>query len=79
MIGHEEIDEVVDTLRSDWITTGPKTQCFETAFATYLGSPGALAVNSGTAAMQVALAAIRDAHNEMAPLFRPQDDAEDIG
>ena len=56
-IGPEEIDEVVDTLRSDWITTGPKTRRFETAFADYVGTPHAVAVNSCTAAMHLALAA----------------------
>lgn len=57
-IGQEEIDEVIDTLRSDWITTGPKTRRFETEFAAYIGAPAALAVNSATAAMQVGLAAL---------------------
>src|SRR3954454_17129308 len=57
-IGQEEIDEVVDTLRSDWITTGPKTKRFEQEFAETVGGPASLAVNSGTAAMHVALAAL---------------------
>lgn len=56
LIGQEEIDEVVDTLRSDWITTGPKVKLFEKEFASYVGAPAALAVSSGTHAMQVALA-----------------------
>jgi dTDP-4-amino-4,6-dideoxygalactose transaminase len=51
-----EIDEVVETLRDNWLTTGPRTQRFEREFAEYLGAASALAVNSGTAAMQVALA-----------------------
>ena len=54
-IGDEEIAEVVDTLRSGWITTGPKTARFEQEFARYLGAPGALAVNSCTAALHTAL------------------------
>ena len=54
-IGEEEIAEVVDTLRSGWITTGPKTARFEEEFARYLGAPGALAVNSCTAALHTAL------------------------
>jgi dTDP-4-amino-4,6-dideoxygalactose transaminase len=54
-IGEEEIAEVVDTLRSGWITTGPKTKRFETEFAAYLGAPAALAVNSCTAALHTAL------------------------
>ena len=56
--GQEEIDEVVDTLRSDWITTGPKTRRFEEEFAGFVGSEAALAVSSGTDAMLVGLAAL---------------------
>src|SRR2546428_8568949 len=55
LIGAEEIDEVVDTLRSNWIPTGPKTKRFETEFAAALGAPGALALNSCTAALHTAL------------------------
>ena len=36
-IGEEEIAEVVDTLRSGWVTTGPKARRFEAEFATFLG------------------------------------------
>jgi dTDP-4-amino-4,6-dideoxygalactose transaminase len=54
-IGAEEIAEVVDTLRSGWVTTGPKTKRFEREFATLLGVPDALAVSSGTAALHLAL------------------------
>src|SRR5688500_19707383 len=57
-LGEEEIAEVVDTLRSNWITTGPKTKRFEADFAAYLGAPGALAVNSCTAALHTALATL---------------------
>jgi len=57
-IGEEEIDEVVDSLRTGWITTGPKVKRFEEEFAAFVGSPQALAVNSGTAAMHVALATL---------------------
>lgn len=57
-LGDEEISEVVDTLRSNWITTGPKTKRFEADFAAYLGSPGALALNSCTAALHTALATL---------------------
>ncbi len=53
-----EIDEVVDTLRSGWLTTGPKTKRFEREFAQRVGAPHALAVNSATAAMHLALDAI---------------------
>jgi len=51
-IGEEEIDEVVKTLRSDWITTADKTRRFEEAFADYVGAEKALAVSSATDAMQ---------------------------
>lgn len=55
LIGEEEIAEVIDALRSDWITTGPKTRQFEQEFAAAMQAPGALAVNSCTAAMHTAL------------------------
>ncbi len=58
LIGQEEIDEVVDTLRSGWLTTGPKTQKFEQAFCRYIGCEFAVAVNSCTAGLHLALAAI---------------------
>jgi len=54
-IGEEEIAEVADTLRSSWITTGPKTARFEHDFAAYLGAAGALALNSCTAGLHTAL------------------------
>jgi dTDP-4-amino-4,6-dideoxygalactose transaminase len=57
-LGDEEINEVIDTLRSDWITTGPKVKRFEREFAEYIGAPAALAVSSATDAMQVGLAAL---------------------
>jgi dTDP-4-amino-4,6-dideoxygalactose transaminase len=57
-LGEEELQEVVDTLRSDWITTGPKTARFEVEFAEYVGAPKALAVNSCTAGLHVALATL---------------------
>jgi dTDP-4-amino-4,6-dideoxygalactose transaminase len=57
-IGEEEIDEVVATLRSGWLTTGSRTAQFEEEFRTYVGSRHALAVNSGTAGLHLALAAL---------------------
>ena len=57
-IGEEEIAEVADSLRSGWITAGPKTKQFEEAFSSFVGVPHALAVNSGTAALHLALEAI---------------------
>jgi dTDP-4-amino-4,6-dideoxygalactose transaminase len=59
-IGEEEINEVVDTLRSGWVTTGPKAKRFEQDFAAFLGDPAlhCMAVNSATAGLHVALEAI---------------------
>jgi len=54
-IREEEIAEVVDTLRSGWLGTGPKTKRFEAAFADYVGARHAVAVNSATAALHLAL------------------------
>lgn len=53
-----EIDEVVAALRSGWITTGPRAKRFETAFATYVDASHAVALNSCTAALHLALDAI---------------------
>ena len=58
LIGEEEVTEVVDTLRSDWITTGPKVRRFEEEFTAFIGAPAALAVSSATDAMLVGLAAL---------------------
>ena len=54
-IGDAEIAEVVDTLRSRWITTGPKVKRFEQEMTARLNAPAALAVSSGTAALHLAL------------------------
>jgi dTDP-4-amino-4,6-dideoxygalactose transaminase len=58
LLGGEEINEVIDSLRMRGITTGPKVKRFEEDFSAYIGTPSALALNSGTAAMHVALAAL---------------------
>jgi dTDP-4-amino-4,6-dideoxygalactose transaminase len=59
-IGEEEIAEVVDTLRSGWLTTGAKAQRFEREFATFLGDESlhCVAVNSATAGLHLALEAL---------------------
>ena len=49
------VDEVVDTLRSGWITTGPKTKEFERRLSAYCGNKATLAVNSNTIGMEVVL------------------------
>jgi len=58
-IGEAEIAEVVDTLRSGWVTTGPKARRFEDDFTAFLGDPSlhSLAVNSATAGLHLALEA----------------------
>src|SRR6266700_8293693 len=50
-ITEEDIQAVVDTLRSDWLTTGPKVNEFEEAFATWVGARYAVSFSSGTAAL----------------------------
>ncbi len=57
-IGKEEINEVVNTLKSGWWGTGPKTELFEKKFASYVGANYALGVNSGTAGLHLALKAL---------------------
>jgi len=49
------IDEVIDTLKSGWITTGPKTKLFEKKIAEYAGAKTAICLNSGTAGMELML------------------------
>jgi dTDP-4-amino-4,6-dideoxygalactose transaminase len=58
-IGEEEIGEVVETLRSGWLTTGPRTARFEREFRECVGASHAVAVNSATAALHLALAALK--------------------
>ncbi len=58
LIGEEEISEVADSLRSGWVTTGPKVKRFEQEFAGYVGAKHAIAVNSCTAALHASLAAL---------------------
>lgn len=58
-IGEEEINEVLDSLRSGWLTTGPKTKRFEDDFASFVDSDvEAIAVNSATAGLHLALEAV---------------------
>lgn len=54
-IGEEEIREVVDTLKSGWITTGPKTKLFEEKIAEYCGTERAVCLNSQTACAEMSL------------------------
>jgi dTDP-4-amino-4,6-dideoxygalactose transaminase len=57
-VGDEEITAVADTIRSGWLTTGPRAEELERRFAEYVGAKHALAVSSGTAAMHLALVAL---------------------
>ena len=57
-IGSDEVAEVTDAVLSGWITSGPRCAEFETRFREYVGSEHALAVNSCTAALHLALAGL---------------------
>jgi UDP-4-amino-4,6-dideoxy-N-acetyl-beta-L-altrosamine transaminase len=54
-IGEDDIKAVVEVLKSDWITTGPKIPEFEEAICRYVGCNYAVAVNSGTSALDIAV------------------------
>lgn len=58
-ISEEAIQEVVDSLRSGWITTGPKVQRFEEQLKTYLGAPHILSLAHATAGLHLSLLALR--------------------
>ena len=58
LIGEAEIEEVIDTLRSGWLTTGPKTRKFADEFAAYTQAPAALTLSSCTAALHLSLVAL---------------------
>jgi dTDP-4-amino-4,6-dideoxygalactose transaminase len=53
----EDVEAYLDTLRSGWLTMGPRIAAFEAAFADWVGAPHAVAVSSGTAALHLALLA----------------------
>jgi len=57
-ITNDEIDEVTECLRSGWLTTGPRTRKFESQFAEALGAKYAVFLNSGTAALHLAVEAL---------------------
>lgn len=70
-IAEEDIEEVLECLRSGWLTMGPRTQAFETAFAEYVGASHAVAVSSGTAALHLAMlvAGVGPGHEVIVPAF----------
>lgn len=57
-VDERELSEIAGALKSGWVTTGPKTREFEAAFASAVGAKHAIAVNSCTAAMHLALEAV---------------------
>jgi dTDP-4-amino-4,6-dideoxygalactose transaminase len=57
-ITEEDLQAVAETLRSGWLTMGPRTQAFEAAVREWTGAPHAVAVSSGTAALHLACAAL---------------------
>src|SRR5688572_18229655 len=54
-LGSAEREAVIDVLDSGWLTTGDRSEAFEAAFAAYVGAPHAVAVNSATAALHLAM------------------------
>ncbi|WP_411824202.1 DegT/DnrJ/EryC1/StrS family aminotransferase [Leptospira sp. 'Mane'] len=63
-ISEDAIEEVAQVLRSGWVTSGPKVKQFEMEFADFVGSPNAIAVNSATAGLHLALEAIGLTEND---------------
>ncbi len=57
-LGREEEREVIETLRSGWLTTGPRTREFERCFADYVGCRHAIGLNSCTSALHVGLVSL---------------------
>ncbi len=68
-VGDEEIEEVINVLRSGWLTTGPKAREFERDFAAMVGAQHAVAVSSCTAALHLALeaAGLREGDEVLVP------------
>ena len=56
-ISEEDVEAVMECLRSGWLTMGPRTEAFEADFANYIGAEHAIAVSSGTAALHLSMLA----------------------
>ncbi len=63
-VGREEVDEIADSFRSGWLTTGPKTALFERRFAQYLGAPHVAGLNSCTAGLHLGLVTLGVAQDD---------------
>src|SRR5207248_8420572 len=69
----EEMEAVKQVLASQWLTTGPVTHEFEAEFASYIGCKHAIAVNSATAALQLAMDAMGRSEEHTSELQSPYD------
>lgn len=58
-INQDDIDAVISVMKSDWLTTGPKVPEFEQAICNYIGCKHAVAVNSGTSALDIAIQSLQ--------------------
>src|SRR5207248_10992681 len=64
MIDDDDVQAVTETLRSAWLTTGPKVEEFEKAFAASVGVAHAVAVTNGTAALHASMSALHIGPND---------------
>lgn len=64
-VSQDDIDAVVDVLKSDWLTQGPKVPEFESAIANYCNANHACATNSATSALHIACLALDVSHNDI--------------
>ena len=69
-IENEEINELVETLKSGWLTTGPRALKFEEAFSDYIGYRHAIGLNSHAAGLHLAIAAKGFTANELDLIVR---------
>src|SRR6056297_3249493 len=74
-IRQDDIDAVVEVLRSDYLTQGPAVGCFEAAVAQAVGAPHAVAMNSATSALHVACLALNLCPERLAAKLRSAEKA----